>query len=106
MKFISLVTTLISAPVLRVCLLVAITVLSSLQVSALPSLERLPNLRPTLPDERAVRHEGIDTDRAVAIAERRYNGRAVGARHLGNGLYRVRILQNDGKVKTVTVRPD
>lgn len=48
----------------------------------------------------------LDIDEAIAIAERRYDGRAVGARHIGNGVYRVRILQDDGKVKTVTIRGD
>lgn len=42
-------------------------------------------------------------DDVIATAERRYNGRAVGARHMGNGIYRVRILQNNGKVKNVTI---
>lgn len=101
MKF----SALVSIPRLRACLLAALlTGISS--AAALPGLDRAPNLRPTLPADRALRPEGLDTDQAVAIAERRYNGRAVGARHLGNGLYRVRILQDNGKVKTVTVRPD
>lgn len=102
MKFTALVFT----PTLRACLLAAVALLSSVQVAALPGLDRAPNLRPALPDERMLRHESVNTDQAVAIAEQRYNGRAVGARHLGNGLYRVRILQDNGKVKTVTVRAD
>lgn len=102
MKF----TDLVPKSALCAALLLAATVAGIAPVSALPVLERAPNLRPTLPDDRNLRSEEIDTDQAVAIAERRYNGRAVGARHLGNGLYRVRILQDDGKVKTVTVRPD
>lgn len=102
MKF----SALVSIPPLRACLLLAVILTSIVSASALPVLDRAPNLRPTLPADRNLRAEGLDTDQAVAIAERRYNGRAVGARHLGNGLYRVRILQDNGKVKTVTVRPD
>lgn len=77
------------------------------QASALPSLDSTPTLRPNLPDERSLGRERPDTsEQAVAIAERRFRGRAVGARHIGNGVYRVRILQDDGKVKNVTVRPE
>lgn len=74
-------------------------------LSALPGLDNVPSLRAPTTDLR--RHlDDVSPERAVAIAERRYNGRAVGARHVGNGVYRVRILQDDGKVRTVTVRPD
>lgn len=102
MKFTALLTT----PVLRACLIALAVLSANSQVAALPVLDRAPNLRPALPDERSLRRESVNTDQAVAIAERKYNGRAVGASHLGNGLYRVRILQDNGKVKTVTVRPD
>lgn len=51
-----------------------------------------------------LQQRSLDIDEAIAIAERRYDGRAVSARHIGNGVYRVRILQDDGKVKTVTIR--
>lgn len=76
---------------------------------ALPGLDRTPGLNPTIPAQRPSlrRDELVDSSqRAVEMAEQRYDGRAVGARHVGNGLYRVRILQDNGKVKTVTVRPD
>lgn len=74
-------------------------------IYAFPSLDNAPALRPPSNDlRRSI--DDASPERAVAIAERRYNGRAVGARHMGNGVYRVRILQEDGKVKTVTVRPD
>lgn len=77
------------------------------QASALPGLDSAPTLRPNVPDERSLRREQVDaSEQAVAIAERRFKGRAVGARHIGNGVYRVRVLQDDGKVKTVTVRPE
>ncbi len=102
MKFTELVLT----PTRRFCLLAVLAHAAISPATALPGLDNLPNLRPAAPDERSIRQDSFDTDQAVAIAERRYNGRAVGARHLGNGLYRVRILQADGKVKTVTVRPD
>lgn len=39
---------------------------------------------------------------AIAIAERRYGGRAVGAKKIGNA-YKVRILQDDGKIKNVII---
>ena len=91
-----------------VCALLAALVCA--QAAALPSLDSPPTLRPGLPDEhseRGLRRERPDaSEQAVAIAERRFQGRAVGARHVGNGVYRVRILQDDGKVKTVTVRPE
>ncbi len=86
--------------------IVLIAMIVVLPAYALPVLDRAPNLRPTLPDDRGARTESFSSERAVAIAERRYNGKVVGARHLGNGLYRVRVLQDNGKVKTVTVRPD
>ena len=78
------------------------------QVHALPGLDRAPGLRPSLPDNRQPLRNDLTAspERAVAIAEQRYRGRAVGARHMGNGVYRVRILQDNGKVKTVTVRPE
>ncbi|WP_372781075.1 PepSY domain-containing protein [Litorivivens sp.] len=79
----------------------------SAPLQALPDLDRVPSLRPPTTDPSLRRNLVEESpERAVAIAEQRYNGRAVGARHLGNGVYRVRILQDDGKVKTVTVRPD
>lgn len=43
---------------------------------------------------------------AVSIAERRYGGRAVSVRQIqtGNGTaYKVRILQDDGKIKNVLI---
>ncbi|MBD2858455.1 PepSY domain-containing protein [Spongiibacter sp. KMU-158] len=48
----------------------------------------------------------ISAREAVGIAERRYGGRAVGAREINtpNGpAYRVRILQDDGKIKNVII---
>ncbi|MFT5033481.1 MAG: hypothetical protein ACI89D_002156 [Bermanella sp.] len=99
-------TTPVLKPAHRACLLLALALSTSTPVLALPGLDRAPNLRPALPDDRSLRQDSFGSDQAVAAAERRYKGRAVGARHLGNGLYRVRILQDDGKVKTVTVRPD
>lgn len=78
----------------------------ALPLQALPGLDRAPGLR--LPDNRQHLRNDLNAspERAVEIAERRYQGRAVGARHIGDGVYRVRILQDNGKVKTVTVRPD
>ncbi len=80
---------------------------STAPAQALPGLDRAPNLRPPVNDPGLRRNLTEESpERAVAIAEQRYNGRAVGARHMGNGVYRVRILQDNGKVKTVTVRPE
>lgn len=43
---------------------------------------------------------------AISIAERRYGGRAVGAKRIQTSsgtAYRVRILQGDGKIKNVVI---
>ncbi len=82
-------------------------VLLTSSASAVPLLDRgsprgqLPGSNLTAP---RLQQPSVDIDEAIAIAERRYNGRAVGARHVGNGVYRVRILQDNGKVRTVTIR--
>ena len=61
--------------------------------------------------ERPQLEQRIDTSRirdtmsvneAISIAEQRYGGRAVGAQKAGSG-YRVRILQDNGKIKNVTI---
>ncbi|MEX1669532.1 PepSY domain-containing protein [Zhongshania guokunii] len=46
--------------------------------------------------------DAITANEAISIAERRYGGRAVGAKKTGTG-YRVRILQDNGKIKNVTI---
>ncbi|MDF1692027.1 MAG: PepSY domain-containing protein [Zhongshania sp.] len=46
--------------------------------------------------------ESMTASEAISIAERRYGGRAVGAQKAGSG-YRVRILQDNGKIKNVTI---
>ncbi|AKH70027.1 hypothetical protein IMCC21906_02367 [Spongiibacter sp. IMCC21906] len=48
----------------------------------------------------------ISSREAVSIAERRYNGRAVGVRQIqdrGGVAYKVRILQDNGKIKNVII---
>jgi hypothetical protein len=88
--------------------LISLLLALGMPAQALPGLDRAPGVRPSLPDNRPQLRPDLNAspERAVEIAERRYRGRAVGARHMGNGIYRVRILQDDGKVKTVTVRPE
>ena len=44
----------------------------------------------------------MTVNEAISIAEQRYGGRAVGAQKVGSG-YRVRILQDNGKIKNVTI---
>ena len=48
----------------------------------------------------------LSVNEAISIAERRYGGRAVGAKKIrsGNGsAYSVRILQDNGKIKNVII---
>ena len=48
----------------------------------------------------------LSVNEAISIAERRYGGRAVGAKKInsGNGTaYSVRILQDNGKIKNVII---
>jgi uncharacterized membrane protein YkoI len=48
----------------------------------------------------------ISASEAISIAERRYGGRAVGAKKIqtvNGSAYRVRILQKNGKVKNVII---
>jgi uncharacterized membrane protein YkoI len=50
--------------------------------------------------------ETLTAREAVKIAERRYGGRAVGAKAIDTGrgtAYRVRILQDDGKIRNVVI---
>ncbi len=93
---------------IRSAALISLLLTLNLPAQALPGLDRVPGVRPSLPDNRPQLRHDLDAspERAVEIAEQRYRGRAVGARHMGNGIYRVRILQDNGKVKTVTVRPE
>ena len=44
----------------------------------------------------------MSVNEAISIAERRYGGRAVGAKKTGSG-YQVRILQDNGKIKNVKI---
>jgi hypothetical protein len=52
--------------------------------------------------DRSQIHDTLSASEAISIAERRYEGRAVGAKKVSNG-YRVRILQDDGKIKNVLI---
>ena len=48
----------------------------------------------------------ISASEAISIAERRYGGRAVGAKKIqtvNGSAYRVRILQKNGKIKNVVI---
>lgn len=48
----------------------------------------------------------LSVNEAISIAEQRYGGRAVGAKKIRGGIgdsYRVRILQDNGKIKNVII---
>lgn len=78
---------------------------------ATPSLaDPLGNLtggRINLPDRSSFeQRSNLSANEAISIAERRYGGRAVGAKKIrsGNGTaYSVRILQDNGKIKNVII---
>lgn len=58
------------------------------------------------PSHPAFKHPAISAREAISIAERRYGGRAVGAKQIqtANGTaYRVRILKKNGKIKNVII---
>jgi len=47
--------------------------------------------------------EGITSEQAAAIAHRAYNGRVVSVEKNGQGGWKVRVLLDGGRVKTVNV---
>lgn len=58
------------------------------------------------PSRPAFNRPAISAREAISIAEKRYGGRAVGAREIqtANGTaYRVRILKKNGKIKNVII---
>lgn len=58
------------------------------------------------PSRPAYNRPAISAREAISIAEKRYGGRAVGAREIQtpNGTaYRVRILKKNGKIKNVII---
>lgn len=92
-----------------ICCLPLVVALSVGPAAANPLLRDLGGLpRPGLnaplpsPDIR----DSLTAREAIDIAERRYGGRAVGARKIqtGSGVaYRVRILKDNGKIKHVII---
>lgn len=50
----------------------------------------------------------ITMDQAIDQAQRRYGGKVINAREvqgIDGPVYRVRVLQENGKLRTVTIRP-
>lgn len=63
-------------------------------------LPERPQLEQRLDGSRV--RDAMTANEAINIAEQRYGGRAVGAKKVGSA-YRVRILQDNGKIKNVTI---
>ncbi|WP_159287835.1 PepSY domain-containing protein [Zhongshania aliphaticivorans] len=69
-------------------------------------LGNLTGGRLNLPDRPQLEQNkrSLSVNEAISIAERRYGGRAVGAKKIrGSNAYSVRILQDNGKIKNVTI---
>ena len=52
--------------------------------------------------DRGSENDGISADQAASIVKRAYDGRVVSVKQEGNG-YKVRVLLDGGRVKTVSV---
>jgi uncharacterized membrane protein YkoI len=52
--------------------------------------------------DRGSESDGISADQAASIVKRQYDGRVVSVKQEGNG-YKVRVLLDGGRVKTVSV---
>ena len=63
-------------------------------------LPERPQLEQRLDTSRV--RDTMSVNEAISIAEQRYGGRAVGAKKVGSA-YRVRILQDNGKIKNVII---
>jgi hypothetical protein len=63
-------------------------------------LKDRPKLEQRLDNSRV--RDTMTVNEAISIAEQRYGGRAVGAKKLGS-TYQIRILQDNGKIKNVTI---
>ncbi len=94
---------------LTVCLCAAL--LASPALQALPGLSTEGLRAPSMDLHRrrdSDRFRSMTMDQAIDKAQRRYGGKVINAREVegvDGPVYRVRVLQENGKLRTVTIRP-
>lgn len=95
----------------------SIIALMGAAILASPALQALPGLSteglrvPSMDLHRRRNHDRFNEmtmDQAIDQAQRRYGGKVINAREVegvDGPVYRVRVLQENGKLRTVTIRP-